>query len=372
MRKFFNVIYMKWSAICTGLLCALILVSGCSKGGDKAADASDSDQDFAVSVKVAPVVRSGIRSTIHAVGTVKAINQAKTSAKIPGKVEKILVDEGGTVSAGHTLLSLEKTDLILTVRQAKAAVGMAEANLSKATTAWERAQELLEKGIASKEQYDFAKSAFEMAEASVSQAKADYGLARHQLENADVTTMFGGTVLQKYVDIGERVAPGQPLFEVAQIDPVEIKVGVSDRRFSELKLGQPSTIKVDGYPRLSFTGEVKKIQPIIDPTTRTFKVTIGVANPEELLKPGMFARVEIELDYHPDALVMPKAATLEEEGKYFAVAVRNDRAHRAEIVLGFRDGNRIEVLSGLSEGDQVVLEGAYALAQDAPLQISGE
>jgi len=372
MRIFFKTIYMKWFVICTGLLCALALVSGCSKNTDKATDDAVSDSDFAVSVKVAPVVRSGIRSTIHAVGTVKAINQAKISAKIPGKIEKILVDEGDSVSAGHTLLSLEKTELILTVRQAKAAVGMAEANFSKATTAWERAQELLEKGIASKEQYDFAKSAFEVAEASVTQAKADFGLAQHQLENAAVTTLFGGTVIQKHVDIGERVAPGQPLFEVAQIDPVEIEAGVSDRRFSELKPGQPSAIMVDGYPRLSFTGEVKKIQPIIDPTTRTFKVTIGVANPEELLKPGMFARVEIEIDYHPDALVMPKAATLEEEGKYFAVAVRNDRAHRAEIVLGFRDGDMIEVLSGLSEGDQVVLEGAYALAQDAPLQISGE
>jgi membrane fusion protein (multidrug efflux system) len=147
---------------------------------------------------------------------------------------------------------------------------------------------------------------------------------------------------------------------------------VSDRRYSELAPDQAVTIQVDGYPDLTFTGAVTKIQPAIDQGTRTFKVTVGVANPKELLKPGMFARVDIVTDYHPDALVMPMAAALEEEGKYLAVAVRDGHAHRTEITLGFRDGDKVEVLSGLEEGDQVVLEGAYALAQGAPVRISGE
>ncbi|UCD58285.1 MAG: efflux RND transporter periplasmic adaptor subunit [Candidatus Hydrogenedentota bacterium] len=357
---------------CVFALGSILLFSSCSKSNEKLASASEPRPEFAVSVKVAHVVRSGIKSTIHAVGAVKALNQAKISAKIPAKVERILVEEGDSVRAGETLLQLEKTDLMLTVRQAEAAVNMAEANFSKAETEWARAQELHEKGIASQQHYDLAKSTFDVAEASVKQAKADLGLAEHQLDNADVTTLFGGTVTHRYVDLGERVSPGQPLLEVAQIDPVEVEIGVSDKRFSELKLGQSVTITVDGYPRLEFKGEVKKIQPAIDPMTRTFKVTVGVANPEELLKPGMFGRAEIEIGYHPDALVVPRAATLEEEGKYYTVAVRNNKAHRVEVALGFQDGERVEVLSGLSEGERVVLEGAYALAQGAPVQISGE
>jgi RND family efflux transporter MFP subunit len=353
-------------------LCTLILFAGCSNEADDPSEATGSESEFAVSVNVAPVVRSGIRSTIHAVGTVRALNQAKISAKISGKVEKILVEEGDRVAAKQTLLQVEKTDLLLTVRQAEAAVGMAEANLSKATAEWARVQELFGKGIASQQQYDLAKSAFEVAEASVKQARADLGLARHQLENANVTTLFGGTVIRRYVDIGERIAPGQPLFEVAEIDPVEIEAGVSDKRFSELELGQPVTITVDGYPDLRFSGTTKKIQPAIDPVTRTFKVTVGVENPDELLKPGMFARTTIEIDYHPDALSLPRAAVLEEEGIYFAVAVRDSMVNRVEISLGFQDGDRVEVLSGLSEGDQVVIEGAYALAEGAPVHIAGE
>jgi RND family efflux transporter MFP subunit len=303
---------------------------------------------------------------------VRALNQAKISAKIPGKVERILVEEGDRVEADQRLLQLDKTDYMLTVRQADAAVNVAEANFSKATAEWSRAQELLEKGISSQQQYDLAKSAFEIAEASVKQARADLGLARNQLNNTDVTTLFGGTVIHRYVDIGERVSPNQPLFEVAEIDPVEVEIGVSDKRFSELALDQPVTIVVDGYPERSFTGVVKKIQPAIDSMTRTFKVTVEVANPQELLKPGMFARAEIEIGYHPDALVMPRAATLEEEGHYYAVAIREDKAHRTEITLGFRDGDRVEVLSGLSEGEQVVVEGAYALAEGAPVYVSEE
>lgn len=350
--------------------CSYLCFSGCSKNPEKSAAASESE--FAVSVKVAPVARSGIRSTIHAVGVVKALNQAKISAKIPGKVERILAEEGDGVEAGQTLLRVEKIDLVLTVRQAQAALAMAEANFSKAKTEWARAQELFEKGISSQQQYDLAKSSFEVAEATVKQAKADLGLAQNQLDNADVTTLFGGTVIRRYVDLGERVSAGQPLFEVAEIDPVEIEVGVSDKRFSEVKLDQPTIIKVDGYPDLQFTGKAKRIQPAMDPMTRTFKVTVGLANPEGLLKPGMFARTEIEVGHHPDALVIPKSASLEEEGKYFVVAVRDGRAHRVEIVPGFQDLDRIEVLSGLSEGEQVVTEGAYGLAQNAMVQVSGE
>ena len=354
------------------LLAVLLMPASCSKGKEQGADASEDRSEFAVSVKVAPVLRSGIRSTIHAVGTVKALNQAKISAKIPAKVQRIFVEEGDSVEADQSLLQLEKTDLILTVRQAQAALSMAEANFSKAKAEWARCQELCEKGIASQQQYDLAKSGFEVAEASVTQAKADLGLAQHQLDNADVTSLFGGTVIQKYVDLGERVNPGQPLFEVAQIDPVEVEIGVSDKRFSELTVGQSAHIVVDGYPEREFSGNVKKIQPAIDPATRTFKVTVGVLNPDHLLKPGMFARAEIEIDHHLDSLVIPRAALLEEEGKYFVVAIRNNQAHRAEITLGFQDGDRIEVLNGLSEGEQVVLEGGYALAQGAAVQVSGE
>jgi len=353
-------------------LCLFICMAGCSKNSENPANAAEEGSDFAVSVTVTPVVREGIKSTIHAVGAVEAINQAKISAKIPGKVERILVEEGDRVGAGQTLLCLEKIDMMLTVRQAEAALSMATANYSKTQTEWARARELFERGISSQQQYDLVKSTFEVAEASVKQAKADLGLAQHQLDSAEVTTLFGGTVTHRYVDLGERVSPGQPLCEVAEIDPVEVEIGVSDKRFSELKLGQPVAITIDGYPNHRFEGKVKKIQPSIDPMTRTFKVTVGVANPDELLKPGMFARTEIQTGYHPDALVMPKAASLEEEGKYFAVAVRDGKAHRTEIALGFRDGDRIEVLSGLSEGDRIVLEGAYALAEGAHVQVSGE
>ncbi|MBI4832411.1 MAG: efflux RND transporter periplasmic adaptor subunit [Candidatus Lindowbacteria bacterium] len=325
-----------------------------------------------MSVKVAPVVRASIKSTISAVGTVNALNQAKVSAKIPGKLEKVLVEEGARVKAGQTLAKLEKTDFALTKNQAEAAVAVAEANFSKVKADRARAQELFERGIASQQQYDLAKSGYDIAEATVRQAKADLGLAQNQLDNADVTAPFAGTVTVKYCCLGERVAPGQPLFELADIGTVDIEVGVSDKRFSDVKLNQSATISVDGYPGREFTGKVKKIQPTIDPATRTFKVTIGIANSDELLKPGMFARTNIEVGYHTDALVIPKAALLEEEGKYLVVAVRDGRVKRMDAVPGFIEADKVEILSGPSEGEQVVIEGAYGLAQDALVKVSGE
>jgi membrane fusion protein (multidrug efflux system) len=306
------------------------------------------------------------------VGTVQAINQAKVSSKISGKVEKVMCDVGDKVSGGCCLVQLEKTDLILNVRQAEAALQMAEANYAKSKTDWERAKELLEQGISSQQQYDLAKSSFDVADASVRQAEADRDLASNQLADAEVTTLFGGSVINRFVDLGERVTPGQPLFEVADISRVEVEVGVSDTRFSETQIGQDAKISIDGYPGVEFTGKIIRIQPSIDPATRTFRVTIGVANPKELLKPGMLARAEIEVGLHPDALIIPKSASIEEEGKYFAIAVRNGKVERLEITTGFRDGEKVEALSGLLEGDQVVIEGAYGLAQGAAVRVSGE
>jgi membrane fusion protein (multidrug efflux system) len=353
------------------LLFGLFLSAGCSKQQEPVAAASEKPSEFAVSVTVAPVIRGNIKSTIRAVGQVKAINQAKISTKVPGKVEKISCDVGDRVNDGCCLLQLEKVDFELAVRQAEAALQMAEANYSKAKLDWERAQQLFDQGISSQQQFDLTKSAFEIAEASLAKAKADLDLANNQLVNADVTTLVGGTVTQKFVDLGERISPGQTLFEVAEISRVEVEVGVTDKRFSETQIGQLATISVDGYPGREFEGKVERIQPAIDPTTRTFKVTIGVDNPKELLKPGMLARVEITVNHHPDALIMPKSALLEEEGKYLVVAVRDGRAERLEIVPGFQDGERLEVLSGLVEGDQVVTEGAYGLAHGAAVRVSG-
>jgi RND family efflux transporter MFP subunit len=350
----------------------MLLISGCSKKQGMDAAASETAPEFSVSVKVAPVVRSNIKSTIHAVGMIKALNQAKISAKIPGKVERVFFDVGDRVKAGCSLLQLEKIDLELAVRQAEAAVQMAEANHAKAKLDWERARELLDKGICSQQQFDLAKSGFEVADASVNQAKANLELARNQLDNTEVTTLIGGTVTNKYVDLGERVAPGQPLFEIAEIKRVEVEVGVSDKLFAEIKLGQTATVSVDGFTGPDFKGKIKEIQPSIDPMTRTFKVTIGVDNPRELLKPGMFARATIEVGSHSAVLIIPKAATIEEEGKFYAVAVRNGKADKVEIVPGFRDGDQVEALSGLSDGDQVVIEGAYGLAKGAAVRISGE
>ncbi|GAB4347871.1 MAG: efflux RND transporter periplasmic adaptor subunit [Candidatus Abyssubacteria bacterium] len=354
------------------VLLSAVLFGACADDGEKVANASQSKPAYVVTVKAAPVVREGIRSTIHAVGTVNAIKQAKISAKVPGKVERIFVSEGDKVRAGQVLLELEKTDFELAVRQAEAALSMAEANYSKASLDWTRSQELLERGIASQQQYDLARSAYEIAQASVKQAEADLGLAQNQLANATVTTLFAGEVTHKYVDIGERIQPGQPLFEVADITPVEIEVGIGDKRFCDIKLGQSADIKIDGYPDREFKGVVKKIQPAIDPFTRTFKVTLGVENPEELLKPGMFARTVIEVDYHPDALVIPKSALLEEEGEYLAVVVNDNKAHRVGIQPGFIEGEKVEILSGLAEGDLVVMEGAYGLGEGALVNVAEE
>lgn len=210
----------------------------------------------------------------------------------------------------------------------------------------------------------------EMARAQVAQVQAGLAFARLQLANATITAPFAGTVTRRLVDPGQLVTtmPGEGmLITVAQIDTVHVGLDVSETDLARVTPGQTVALRVDAYPDRSFTGTVREVGQAADPRVRVFKVKVAVANPDHLLKPGMFARGTITTGQHAQALVIPRDAVTTESGQSTVFIAEAGKARTRKVRLGIMSGPVVEVLEGLAKGDAVIVVGQSGLTDGTPV-----
>jgi RND family efflux transporter MFP subunit len=353
-----------------GIIFTLIFLASCgvisesSPGGDK------SEEDYAIPVKVTKSYRGDISYCISAVGTIFPWVEAKLSAKIPGKIERIMVQEGSRVNKGDLLIQLEDREYVIALEQAKAQLELAEARLINARGDWQRAQQLFQQKVISPQEYDRLKSLYDIALAQWKTSQSQQRMAETQLENTRIKAPFAGTIVQKYVNEAEQITPGLPLLYLMDISRVKSEVEVSEIYRGNIRLGQEALVLVDSYPGKTFAGKVVQIRPLVDPQSRTFKVTIAIPNQDNILNAGMFSRVKIQIAHHPNALLVPRSAIVETGGKEVIYKVTDSIAHMIEVETGYEQDGKIEVIAGIEEGDLVVTEGNYGLAHGARVFIS--
>ena len=355
-----------WAA---GLGAALaVLAGGCS--GDSTAAVPENGEGVSIGVRVVPVRRGDIRSVVRAVGTLTAVREATVSSRVAGRIATFPLDVGDATEAGAVVVELEPEEFALAVLQAEAAVRSAAARLEGAKLLRGRTQELSSQSIASPQSLDMAANAESVAAAGVAEARAALAIARDHMAQSVIRAPLAGRVAHTHANTGEWIAPGQPLLHLVNLDTIEVDVTVSEKRIADIRAGQAVTVRVDGFPARTFSGAVHSLSPTVDPVSRTFTVTVRLENPEGRLRPGMFARVEIAIGQRSGTLILPRHALLEREGTLWAVRITSGRAERVSITPGYRYGDRVEVLDGLSEGDQVVIEGAYGLANGAKVHVT--
>ena len=355
-----------------GVLAFTVLV-GCgddpSRAGQAGGEAGQQGQDrqrgqrhgpppepaaAAVPVEVAPVVRRAISSYIETNGTLEAENEVDLVARTPGPVVELRAEEGDAVRRGDLLARLDEAELL-------AQLEIARVNLNEARLAYERAEQLESDALISSESYDQAASARETA-------RAQFDGNRIQLGYAQIKAPFAGLIVRRYVDLAEHVATGQPLFRISDFTPLLCPIQVPERELRRLRVGQSAHITVEAFPGERFEASVLRLSPVVDAATGTIKVTLEV-EARDLLRPGMFARVFLQTDSRPDALVIPKAAlSLESIGDTVYVAAQ-DTASRREVELGFSEGNFVEILSGVAEHDRVVVVGQDGLSDGTPIRV---
>ncbi len=313
----------------------------------------------AIPVRVTSVSRRDIADYLETNGSLEAENEVDIVARTTGPIVELNVEEGDFVRAGQVLARIDAAEI-------EAQLGVARVNLAEAELAWNRAQESYREELISQEAYDLARSNFDAAAAQIvgTEILLDYTVIR---------APFDGLIIERVIKNAEYVSTNARLFRISDFDPLLCPIQLPEKDLPRLKLDQPAYLTVEAYSGVRFPARVLRISPVVDPATGTVKVTLEV-QAQGRLRPGMFASVFVETDVHENAIVVPKQAlVLESTSDTVYVAVDDGEggtvAQRRELELGYEESDSLEVLSGLREGEDVVIVGQDGLSDQTPISI---
>ncbi|MDF2569227.1 MAG: mdtA 3 [Sporomusa sp.] len=337
------------------LLVLLVSVTFVVHQGVYAGDKSQAgNMETLLSVKVVQAEYTDSVPTLAFNGSLEGRTSATVSAKIAGRIEEVLVQDGQHVKAGDPLVRLEAVELANSARQARDAVRKAEVNYEIALNDFHRYQTLYDKGAVSEQQLDNARGKLKTAEADLSSAKANQSSAEQQYGYGVIHSSVNGVVANATATIGQVVSPGAALMVVQDINQVYAVVNVEQKNLGIVKLGQKAVVTIDAYPDRTFEGVVEVMNPEAGSASRMFRTKIKIDNTNNDLKPGMFANVRLITGDSVKTLTVPQSAVVQKQGIYYVFTVENGKAVRHQIEIGEVTGSTIEVKSGLEPGSQVI------------------
>jgi HlyD family secretion protein len=405
------------AALC--LLAAAGWMHGCGKK-EAAKEAAGGEAEAPTPVTVETANKGAIDRVVSADAVLYPINQSNVTSKINAPVTRILVNRGDHVRAGQVLAVLESADLAASANesqhqyeQSQAAYALltgatveddrakAQTDVQSAKDSLDAAKKLYENRAAAQRegalaqklvdeaqlamvqaqnQYDLAqkhlaalnqvgqKETIRGAEAQMNAAKAHYENAAVQLSYAQIKSPIAGIVSDRTVYPGEMATSGTPLVSIVDISDIVARANVPVKDASAIKVGRPARI---AGPDGDIPGTVTVVSPAVDPTTTTVQVWVRAANPEEKLKPGGTVRVAIIAETIQNTIVVPASALLngDEGGQKVMVIDKNSVAHEHMVSVGVRQGDRVQILSGVQEGDQVVTSGGLGLEDKAKVAV---
>jgi RND family efflux transporter MFP subunit len=354
------------------------------------------------SVEVALAQRVGAgaggSTGVTANGYVVARTQASVSSKITGRLEYLGVEEGSVVEAGEIMARLESADYAATVAQREAELGTARAGLLETEAERDqlqrdvaRSRDLLARGLTSEQETEQLEAQLTTAEARVNReraqvqaAEAAVGVARANLENTYIRAPFSGTVLRKDAEVGEIVAPAVTgggltrgaVVTMADLETLEVEVDVNEAYIARIRNGQAASIDLDAYPDTSFRGRVRQVVPTADRQRATVEVKVSILDVDSRILPEMGATVEFLEQAEdvqpagPERVFVPAAAVLDDAGRQIVWIVSDGRVERREVDAGPVTGERREIRSGVSAGEQVVVAGHEGLEDGSRVRIA--
>jgi RND family efflux transporter MFP subunit len=393
----------------TPILAALLAISLGAAGCSKSETAQARSRDGAPkSVAIAPVQKNSVRRSVDVVGTLAAVDQVTISSEADGRVREVLADLGDRVKAGQVLIRLDSEKQQYTFEQQKAAfaralaqygatdadhlpeledtpdVKRATADLNQATQNFERADELYKRTLIPQQALDDARSALQARRAqhesarqnaknlraSIQASQATMKLADRQLRDTDIRAPFDGYVEKRLVNLGELVKSQMPVMAIVRLDPLKVVAEIPEKMAPWISDGRPVELHVDAYRDRAFVGKVTRISPAVNTGTRAFPFEALVPNTDAVLKPGTFARVHVESGKVDDVLTLPYVALQYRYGVNRVFVVNGDRLAMRELQVGERLGDRIEIVSGVKEGERVAVTDVDTLADGAPVNVT--
>lgn len=309
----------------------------------------------AVPVEIAPVVRGPISSFLSFNSTLETEATVDLYPQTTGQVEALLVEEGRIVKEGDPLLKIEDRELRLDVEESTT-------NFAHLEKVFARTEDLYGRNLVNKQDYENQRFQLDQARLRLERAKI-------RLSYATVRAPFAGVISAREIQIGARVSAGTKIFSMVKLDDIVARVFVPGRYLPIVAENQPAIVTSEFLPDRQFKGWVKRISPVIDPKSGTFKVTVGVRGdqPREL-PPGLFVGVRVITDTRDSAVLLPKRAVVYEGGERYVFTVTKDRAVKRKLVAGYEDPQNIEAVSGIEVGTDVIVLGHSGLKDGAAVR----
>lgn len=361
-------ITMQHRAIALLLLASL---AACGRG-----DAAEDAPREPVSVTVGPeavAVASATTLTIGPIlsGTLVAERTAQIRAEVPGAVVQVFHDPGARVEAGTSLAKIDDRAIEDAYLGARSGLTTAQSSADLAARELARAERLHEAGAISDRDLENARRADLSARSMLDDARARLAAAEKNRDATNVLSPYAGVVADRYVNPGDVVAPGAPLFAVVDPRTMRLEAAVPATELGMLRVGAPVRFSVTGYPEREFNGRISSINPIADPQTRQVRLFVSIPNSGERLVAGLFAEGRVASESR-EALTVPEQAVDQRGLQPEVVRIRGGVTERVPVTLGARDAvtQRVEITEGLAAGDSVLVGAALGISVGSRIRVS--
>ena len=336
-----------------GWICSLALVAATRS---PAADPPE--------VRVLRPARGEITRQVTLPGSLVANQQATLCGKVAGYLASISVDRGDRVKAGQAIAEIEAPELMADLARYRAEKEVAEAHARRMRDARARSPDLI------------TPQSVDEAEARVLTAGAELERAATLHRYTRILAPFDGIVTARFADPGAFIpsatsggaTPSAAIVTLADFNTIRVRLGVPEVEASLVQTGQVVRFTAEGLAGRSFESRVSRFSHVLDEATRTMLVEADVPNADLALRPGMYVTARVGIETHRDALLIPVEGLVMEKANAFVFVAVGDRARKTPVTIGFNDGSRVEVLSGLDEGQSVILAGKLSLADGAPVR----
>jgi RND family efflux transporter MFP subunit len=315
-----------------GLLTVAILIGVLLNACNSNKNADNQEEDEKVKIKVEQVFQKEIDMLYDYTAIVQAEAVNNIAPTIPGRIDKIYVEVGSRVSKGQLLVQMDANSLT-----------QAKSKLDNLETTFKRINELYKVGGVSKSDWEAQQTALDVARTAYQNLK----------DNTQLISPISGVVSLRNYDSGDLYA-GNPILQVQQIRPVKLRINVSEMQYTKIKEGMEAKVKIEVYDNEEFTGKVSLVYPTIDPRSHTFPVEITIPNTDEKIRPGMYAKVSINMGKNNHVLV-PDVSIIKQQGSgdRYVYVYKNGKVSYNKVVLGRRIEDMYEVISGVENGDFV-------------------
>lgn len=329
------------------LLAVTIAMVSCDKTKKEEVKKEETTQKM--KVKIVQASSALIKQSVDFTATVEPEFKNNIAPSAPGRIRRIFVKVGSSVSKGQKLAQMDDANL-----------SNIETQVENYRRSYNRISGLFSVGGASQQDLDNIKMQLDLAETNL----------RAMNENTLLISPISGIVTAKNYDEGDMYSAQMPIITVMQINPVKVKINVSESYFTKVKIGMPVDIKLDVYQNESFQGKVSLIYPTIDERSRTFIVEIKLVNNNAKVRPGMFARVNLNFGSE-NHVVVPDLAIVKQSGSgsRFVYVYNAGKVSLQQITLGIRTGSDFEVLSGLTGNEQIVVSGQSKLVDGSEVEV---